>query len=515
MSPKDKPEEAAGSATQPIEAPAGLDLHPRPVRAVLVSKRAVLAAMLVGAGILLAFAYGGYRRQQRQQVAARDAGLPQSVAPATSAGNEFVQAIPSSNASLQQKNTVGQLQPPGTYGGANSNQAPAHNPCEFDPRNGQAWRFNPQTGQPCAAASQQDRVVIRQAVPHYATTSPPQPSPEEQRVTAAYQREREAMLAPTGIRSENRGGFSSLSLGVGSRPDDAAQLAALRQTLTAQAPDGNAVATPGRALSPMNSPAADGDHDGQNMQTRKEAFLVAARSQKTADYLRSTRSAPLGPYEIKAGWEIPAVLEQNLNSDLPGDLKALVMSNVYDTAAGSYLLIPQGARLIGRYDSRVSYGQDGVQVVWDRIIFPDASSVNINGMVGLDADGDSGLRDKVDRHYKRLFGFSALTSMFTAAFDLSQRQTYASGLAYPGIGDTASAAIGRDLSQTGSEITRRNLNVQPTIKVPSGYKFTVRVNRDILFDAPYEAMRPDPQPAVPSEPKLQRRTGSDIAANRR
>jgi type IV secretion system protein TrbI len=247
-----------------------------------------------------------------------------------------------------------------------------------------------------------------------------------------------------------------------------------------------------------NPATTDDNYDGQNMQTRKEAFLVAARSQKTDDYLRSTRSAPLGAYEIKAGWEIPAVLEQTLNSDLPGDLNALVMSNVYDTATGRYLLIPQGSRLTGRYDSRISYGQDGVQVVWDRIIFPDASSVDINGMAGLDSHGNAGLRAQVDRHYRRLFGFSALTSMLSAAFDLSQRQTYGSGLAYPSIGDTATAAVGREMSQTGSMITRRNLNVQPTIKVPAGYKFTVRVNR--------EPMQADPQPVPPGERKLQRRT---------
>ena len=85
---------------------------------------------------------------------------------------------------------------------------------------------------------------------------------------------------------------------------------------------------------------------------------MSARSQKTDDYLRVDPERALGTYEIKAGWEIPAVLEQNLNSDLPGDLKALVMSNVYDTATGRYLLIPQGSRLIGRYDSRI--------VVWAR-----------------------------------------------------------------------------------------------------------------------------------------------------
>ena len=159
------------------------------------------------------------------------------------------------------------------------------------------------------------------------------------------------------------------------------------------------------------------------MQTAKAAFLASAQQQKTDDYLHSTRTAPLSAYEIKAGWEIPAVLEQSLNSDLPGDIKALITSNVFDTATGRYLLIPQGSRLVGKYDSRIAYGQDGVQVVWDRIIFPDASSVDINGMVGLDSHGNSGLRYDVDHHYKRLFGFAALTSAFSAAFDLSQRNT--------------------------------------------------------------------------------------------
>lgn len=224
------------------------------------------------------------------------------------------------------------------------------------------------------------------------------------------------------------------------------------------------------------------------MQARKEAFLSQARNRETDDYLRSTREAPLSRYEIRAGWEIQAVLEQSLNSDLPGELKALITANVYDTATGMCLLIPQGSRLIGRYDSRISYGQDGVEVAWNRIIYPDASSINLDGMVGLDSHGNAGLRDKVDHHYKRLIGFSALTSMFTAVFAASQRANQ-NVLAYPTPGQAASQAVGQELSQTGAQITRRNLNVQPTIKVPIGYKFTVRVNRDILFDAPYQPMQ--------------------------
>jgi type IV secretion system protein VirB10 len=223
------------------------------------------------------------------------------------------------------------------------------------------------------------------------------------------------------------------------------------------------------------------------MQARKEAFLTAAASRQTDDYLRSIRYAALLPYEIKAGWEIPTVLERSLNSDLPRELKALVTSSIYDTATGMCLLIPQGSRSIGQYDSRVSYGQDGVQVAWSRVVFPDASAIDLDGMVGLDSQGNAGLSDKVDRHYRRLLGFSVLTSMFTAAFAVSPQRNQ-SVLMNPSPGQIAAGAVGQELSQTGSQITRRNLNVQPTIKVPAGYKFTVRVNHDILFEAPCEPL---------------------------
>ena len=113
---------------------------------------------------------------------------------------------------------------------------------------------------------------------------------------------------------------------------------------------------------------------------------------------------------------------------------------------------------MGKYDSRVAYGQDGVQVAWSRIIFPDASSIDLDGMVGLDSQGNSGLRDKVDRHYARLIGFSALTSLFAAAFEISQRRNQ-SVLTSPSSTEAASSAVGSQLSQTGSQITRRNLNV--------------------------------------------------------
>lgn len=98
-------------------------------------------------------------------------------------------------------------------------------------------------------------------------------------------------------------------------------------------------------------------YDAQNAQSQEQDFVERTRGRTVENHLKSTRTEPLSRYEIKAGWDIPATLEQAINSDVPGDVKALVRSNVYDTATGKYLLIPQGARLLGTYNSVISYGQ--------------------------------------------------------------------------------------------------------------------------------------------------------------
>jgi type IV secretion system protein VirB10 len=160
-----------------------------------------------------------------------------------------------------------------------------------------------------------------------------------------------------------------------------------------------------------------------------------------------------GFYTLRDG-KIPAVLEQELNSDLPGELKALVTANVYDTATGRYLLIPQGARLVGTYDSVVAYGQNRLQAVWHRVIYPDGSSVDLGGMTAQDAHGASGFRGDVDNHYRRLIGFAALTSLFSAGFQLSQHNR-ANILQNPSAGEIAAGAVGQEITQLGAQATRR------------------------------------------------------------
>jgi type IV secretion system protein VirB10 len=294
------------------------------------------------------------------------------------------------------------------------------------------------------------------------------------------------------------------------REPTAAELAAERMRLAMLSPmrmkseDGTKQQTP--VMPTAAAPAVEPSHGVRdpelptdeytlaNFAARKEAWLAAARGRAAGNYLQHTRAPQVGICEIKAGWEIPAVLEQEINSDLPGDIKALVNQNVYDTATGRYLLIPQGSRLVGRYNSEVAYGQEAAQVVWDRIIFPDGSSVNLAGMIGLDSQGKAGFRHKVDRHYKRTFGMAFLTSAFVAAYELTQRRSYGAGGYYtPGAGDRAAGAFGGEMSNTAATVTRRNMLVQPTIKIPAGYKFTVRVQRDMLFAEPYAPHVQEPE----------------------
>ena len=323
-----------------------------------------------------------------------------------------------------------------------------------------------------AAATAPGIVYVRQSPPVQATAVPVQQihqaTPEEQRIAAAYEAEQRAMAAPTDLS----GGFGAANGFSSSSP-----------SIEPSAPAYSLAS----AVRPVSSNRVDrvGSDDRSPVSTTpQEAFVQNARTAQSDDYLKSTRTPPISQYEIKAGWEIPAVMEQGLNSDLPGEVKALVTSNVYDTATGRYVLIPQGARLVGGYNSQLGYGQDGVQVIWNRVIYPDGSSLDLSGMLGQDERGFSGFRDKVDHHYKRLVGFAVLTSLFAAASNIAQNQNR-SVLTYPSPGEIAGSAVGQQVSDLGAQVTRKNLNVQPTIKIPVGYRFNVRVNRDVLFEAPY------------------------------
>jgi type IV secretory pathway VirB10-like protein len=431
-----------------IESPSGLDLNPSPPPTARVSKKVGLVAigivLIVGSLVV----YGLYTRKEQQTIS-RQATEEKHPEPARIAGDQVVREIA----------------PPAV---ANPPSAPTARP----------ELTQPGELRPPSITQRSDGQGRASATRNYAS-SEGELSPEERLRLAAFREEQQAIASPTAI-----GGNSPLSAGIPPAPgsDPLQQYGALASVLSSigkQNPTGQDV------QSASSSGQTGSAYEGQNGQSQKDSFFQRTRGRTIDNYLKSTRTDALSRYEIKAGWDIPATLEQGIDSDLPGDVKALVRSNVYDTATGKYLLIPQGARLLGTYNSVISYGQARVQVAWTRIIFPDGSSINLDSMSGHDDEGRAGFHDQVNNHYARLVGFAALTSAFAAGLELSQRQN-TSLLTTPTAGQTASAAVGQQLTELGAEVTRRNLNIQPTIKIRLGYKFTVRVNRDMLFDAPYK-----------------------------
>lgn len=225
-----------------------------------------------------------------------------------------------------------------------------------------------------------------------------------------------------------------------------------------------------------------GQNVDPNGQSSKEDFFNS--DLKDLGYLPNRVVLQQSLYELKRGSVIPATLITGINSDLPGHITAQVSQNVYDSATGHRLLIPQGTRLFGRYDSKVSFGQSRVLVVWSDIIFPNGSTLQIGGMAGTDAEGYGGFNDKVNNHYLKTFGSAVMIALIGTGIDMAVPQS--STLATQ---DTASDAARRNFAETFGRVAdrtiQRNMDVQPMLQIRPGYKFNVLVDQDIVFPGQY------------------------------
>ncbi|UYY57005.1 TrbI/VirB10 family protein [Sphingomonas sp. S2-65] len=218
--------------------------------------------------------------------------------------------------------------------------------------------------------------------------------------------------------------------------------------------------------------AVDPARDPGNQQ-RKADFL--ASKDQTSDINPHGLVAPVSPYTLSAGSIIAASLITGLNSDLPGLVTAQVTENAYDSATGQLLLVPQGARLIGSYDSVVAYGQSRALVVWQRIVFPNGSSIRIDNVPATDTAGYAGLDDKVDVHTWQLLKGVTLSTLLGVGTELSLGNS--EGDLVRAIRESAQQGT----SRAGDQIVTKKLNVQPTLKVRPGWPLRVVVHKDIVL----------------------------------
>ncbi len=219
--------------------------------------------------------------------------------------------------------------------------------------------------------------------------------------------------------------------------------------------------------------------DLDSRQDEKREFLEKNRAGSVV--LSQGLRAPLSPFEVKAGSVVPGVLLTGINSDLPGQLLGQVSQNVYDSVSGNYLLIPQGTKIIGTYDSKVVYGQERVLVVWTRLIYPNGNSISLEGMPGVDMSGYAGLSDSVNNHYLKLITGVVLGSLLGAGAQIAQ----GANSAEPNFAQLAAQGAAKNINEVGQEITRKNLSIQPTLEIAPGFRFNVFVTKDMILE-PYE-----------------------------
>jgi type IV secretory pathway VirB10-like protein len=206
--------------------------------------------------------------------------------------------------------------------------------------------------------------------------------------------------------------------------------------------------------------------------------------------------APASPYTVMAGSVIPALLISGIDSDLPGPILAQVSQGLYDTATGRSLLVPQGSRLIGAYQSPSAYGQQRVQIAWQRIIFPNTSSMDLPQMPGADQAGYVGFSDQTNNHYARTFGTAAFMSLLSAGQMVGQMSAFGGGGAYGPYGyyqpnqwamagETAGSAASGQFGALGQQMIGQGANRPPTLQIRPGYQFNVIVTQDLSFPGAY------------------------------
>ena len=234
---------------------------------------------------------------------------------------------------------------------------------------------------------------------------------------------------------------------------------------------------------PQNVQQQNENDTDQNKQKSKSLFL---KQKQDSFYSTNLKNPAIGKYELKTGSFIPAVLVTAINSDLPGDVIAQVRENVYDYRTGKYILIPMGTKIVGKYDSSITYGQNRVLLIWQRLVFPNGSTLVLDNMQGVDLLGNAGLKGKTNNHFWKLMRSVLLSSainMASGSLESLDVNIEAGSRSRVNIGTGASDAA-QNIRSIGERMVEKDLNRQPTIEIKRGKKFNIFVSKDIIL-SPY------------------------------
>lgn len=217
---------------------------------------------------------------------------------------------------------------------------------------------------------------------------------------------------------------------------------------------------------------------------KKEKYNLTDKNKKDKWTLNEEIQNPKTKFTLQTGSIIPAILTSSIISEIPGNIIAQVSENVYDSISGKFLLIPQGTRLFGAYSSNIETGQSRIFVAWQRLLFPNGKTLDIGSMPGVDSRGISGLKDKVDNHFMRVFGSAFLISAIVGGFAYADKSSESGN--DKNLGSELSSSLGQQLGLTASKILEKNIDISPTIEIRQGYQFNIIASKDISFLKPYK-----------------------------
>jgi type IV secretion system protein VirB10 len=220
----------------------------------------------------------------------------------------------------------------------------------------------------------------------------------------------------------------------------------------------------------------------QNDQSGKQQFSTVGRE-------NAGNGVWLGPATIWQGTMFEATLTSNINTDLPGEVTAVISKNVYSSLDGKYLLIPQNSKLFGSYNSSISYSQSRVQVAWHTLIRPDGYAISLGNMAATDSQGAAGLKGLVNDHPFQYLKAIVLMSVFNITSNEFESTAGSTDNQYVQNVLANSQSVATTL---GSKLIDRALDVQPTITIKAGLAINIVANTTLTLPPlePYGVTQP-------------------------
>ena len=196
----------------------------------------------------------------------------------------------------------------------------------------------------------------------------------------------------------------------------------------------------------------------------------------------ATYSAP-NEMALLPGTVIPAILCTGINSDVDGQVVAMVEQDIYDTASGNNLLIPAGSRVLGTYKASASAGSGRVGLEFTSIVLPDGSALSLssNALSAVDGAGYSGVAGSVNNHTEKQLSSGILSSAIAALGSVAAGNTSNTSNTYSG-GQLAMQGAMANVLNAASSIFTKSMNVQPTVTVDPGYQFNIFVTQPLIFN---------------------------------